>query len=182
MKIFVLLSLAFAVAFAAPQNPIDEATDWYLRGRGNNWNKRLTIDQFDKEFGIKVADQDEKAKEAERLKQVEDQMVEQNDKFAKGESSFGERLYPFSDLTKEEFDSEMLGAREWDPSRGDAPPEREMGLIEPPMSMRNTPTNQAKLDALYASNRQSAPSAYFSNSKGMSTFITRNNTCRGAIK
>ena len=177
MKIFILLSLT-AVAFAAPQNPIDEATDWYLRG-GNNWSKRLTIDQFDQEFGIKVADQDEKAREAERLQQVEDQMIEQNEKFAKGESSFGERLYAFSDLTEEEFDNEMLGAREWDPRRGDAPPEREMGLIEPPESMRNTPANQAKLDALYASNRQSAPSAYFSNSKGMSTtFIKRNTTSR----
>lgn len=158
MKV-ALLCLFLSAACATPQRPSDEAADWYLR---------KSIDEFDKEFGIMVADEDEKAIEAERLKEVEAQINEQNEKFAKGEATFGEKLYSFSDLTKDEFDAEMLGAREWDPSRGDAPPEREMGLIEPPESMRNTPENQAKLDALYSkmADRQAPPSAYFSNSKG----------------
>lgn len=68
-----------------------------------------SVDDFDDEFHILVSDQREKAKEAKRLKEVEAQINEENEKFAKGEASFEEKLYPFSDLSKEEFDKEKKG-------------------------------------------------------------------------
>ena len=73
-----------------------------------------TLDEFDKEFNILVADDDEKAAEAERLKQVEEEINEQNDKYANGESSFGAKLYEFSDLSKGDFEKAKLGASGWD--------------------------------------------------------------------
>ena len=45
-----------------------------------------------------MSDQREKAKEAKRLKEVEAQINEENEKFAKGEASFEEKLYPFSGI------------------------------------------------------------------------------------
>ena len=119
------------------------------------------VDEFDQEFNILIESDAEKAVEAERLRQVEDEINMENAKFAKGEANFGERLYPWSDWAKEDFESQKLGAI--------APETRSMGLVMPPESERNTPENQAKLDALYSkiADRGAAPSSYFSNSKGL---------------
>merc|ERR1712241_11299 len=107
------------------------------------------IDEFDKENNIVVLDEGLKAEEAKRLAEVEEEISEDNDKYAKGEASSGMKLYPWSDESKEEIEAEKMGlSREWDPSRGDAPPERAMGLIMPPESERiNSP--QEELDTLY---------------------------------
>ena len=64
---------------------------------------------FDDEFKILVLDEDLKAEEEQRLKEVEAEVDEQNEKFAKGEASSGAKLYPFSDLSKEEFEKEKEG-------------------------------------------------------------------------
>jgi len=111
-----------------------------------------TLDEFNDENGILIADDNERAKEAKRLAEVEEEINAQNEAFAAGKANFGEKLYPFSDLAKEDFEKEKLGVSGWDPKRGDAAPERRaMGLTLPPESERiNTPENQAKLEALYS--------------------------------
>merc|ERR1712033_116844 len=94
---------------------------------------RETIDEFDNEFNIIVLDDDLKAEEEQRLKEVEANINEHNKKFANGEASYGEKLYAFSDLSEDEFKKAKTGlSRDWDPKRGDAPPERATGLIMPP--------------------------------------------------
>ena len=45
--------------------------------------------------------------EAKRLKEVEAEINAHNEKYARGESSFKEQLYSFSDLSKEDFESEF---------------------------------------------------------------------------
>ena len=109
-----------------------------------------SLEEFNNEFNvIDLTSDSEKQQEAARLKQVEAEVNEQNSKYAKGEASFGEKLYPFSDWSEEEFEDAKLGMRGWDPSRGDAPPERSMGMVIPPESERNTPENQANLNRIY---------------------------------
>ena len=120
-------------------------------------------DEFNQEFSILVESDAEKAVEAERLQQVEDEVNEENAKFARGEANFGERLYAWSDWSKEDFKSQKLGVIE--------PVTKAMGLVMPPESERNTPENQAKLDALYASmemNRAYTPHTYSAQSMGTS--------------
>merc|ERR1712002_442643 len=138
-----------------------------------------TIDEFDDEFKILVLDEDLKAEEEQRLKEVEAEINEQNEKFAKGEVSSGEKLYSFSDLSKEELENEKMGlSREWDPSRGDAPPERAMGLIMPPESERIiTPEMQEELDSLYEMDRGYTPRAYFAVNDGLVTIAKNQGNC-----
>ena len=118
-------------------------------------------DEFNQEFNILVETDAEKALEAERLQQVEDEINKENEKYARGEANFGERLYPWSDWSKGAFESQKLGVIE--------PATRAMGLVMPPESERNTPENQAKLDALHAGmemNRAYTPQTYSSQSMG----------------
>ena len=80
-------------------------------------------------------------------------------------ANFGERLYPWSDWAKEDFESQKLGAF--------VPASRSMGLVMPPESERNAPENQEKLDALYANmemNRAYTPRTYSSQSLGNKFF------------
>ena len=126
----------------------------------------MSIDEFDKDNNIVDLDDDLKAEEAKRLAVVEAEIIEDNEKYAKGEASSGMKLYPWSDESKEEIEAEKMGlTREWDPSRGDAPPERAMGLIMPPESERiNSP--QEELDSLYETDRGYAPRTYFARNDG----------------
>ena len=121
------------------------------------------IDEFDNEFKIKEnLSPDEKAKEAARLKAVEAEINEENAKYAKGEAHFGEKLYEFSDLSKEEFEKNKEGMI--------MPVTRAMGMFMPPESERNTPENQAKLDVMYdITNRAYVPRSYNSKSLGEKT-------------
>ena len=115
-----------------------------------------SIDEFDQEMGIVVLDDELKVEEEQRLKEVEAEIN------GRDPTKSGMKLYPWSDLTKEELEEEKMGlSREWDPSRGDAPPERRaMGLTMPPESERID--TQEELDYLYTSDRGYAPRAYFS--------------------
>jgi len=74
---------------------------------------------------------------------------------------------------------EKMGlSREWDPSRGDAPPERAMGLIMPPESERViTPEMQEELDNLYEMDRGRTPPAYFSVNYGLVTIAKNQGNC-----
>merc|ERR1712198_462899 len=96
---------------------------------------RESIDEFDQENNIVELYDDLKAEDAKRLQAVEAEINADNDKFEKGEASSGMKLYSWSDLSKDEIQAEKMGlSRGWDPKRGDAPPERAMGLIMPPES------------------------------------------------
>ena len=79
----------------------------------------MSIDEFDKENNIVDLDDDLKAEAAKRLGQVDTEIQENNEKYAKGEASCGMKLYPWSDESKDEIEAEKIGlSREWDPSRG----------------------------------------------------------------
>jgi len=138
---------------------------------------QMSIDEFDKENNIVDLDDDLKAEEAKRLVEVEAEISENNEKYAKGEASSGMKLYPWSDESKEEIEAEKMGlSREWDPSRGDAPPERAMGLIMPPESERiNSP--QEELDSLYETDRGYAPRTYFAVNDGLVTIAKNQGNC-----
>ena len=123
-----------------------------------------TFDEFNDEFNI-IVDGDLKAAEEQRLKEIEGKINEHNQKFANGEATFGEKLYAFSDLSEAEIENEMTGLTGWDPKRGDAPPERAMGLVMPPESERiNSP--EEELESLYAMDRGYTPRAYFAVNDG----------------
>ena len=130
-----------------------------------------TIDEFDKEFNILVLDDDLKAEEEQRLKEVEANINEHNKKFASGEASYGEKLYAFSDLSEDELKKAKTGLTDgWDPKRGDAPPERRStGLIMPPESERiSSPAEE--LESLYAKDRGYTPRTYFAVNDGKCAF------------
>ena len=120
-----------------------------------------SIDDFDKENNIVDLNDDLKAEEQKRLDEVEAEIMEDNEKYAKGEASSGMKLYSWSDESKEEIEAEKMGlSREWDPKRGDAPPERAMGMIMPPESERIN-SSQEELDSLYDTDRGYTPRTYF---------------------
>jgi len=129
------------------------------------------IGEFDNEFHIlENLSAEEKAKEAEKLKRVEDEINEENAKYAAGKANFGEKLYEFSDLSKAEFEKEKEGMI--------MPAERALGMFMPPMSERNTPENQAKLDALYASIAdRTVPASHNSRTSGWVTDAKNQGNC-----
>ena len=122
---------------------------------------RESIDEFDQENNIVELNDDLKAEDEKRLKEVEAEINADNENFEKGDASSGMKLYAWSDLSKDEIQAEKMGlSRGWDPKRGDAPPERAMGMIMPPESERiNSP--QEELDSLYETDRGYTPRTYF---------------------
>ena len=128
-----------------------------------------------------IADDNERAKEAKRLAEVEAEINAENAAYEAGKANFGEKLYSFSDLDKEDFENEKEGISDgWDPKRGDAPPERRaMGLTLPPESERiNSPENQEELDALYsAMDRGYTPRQFSSKRKGWVTEAKNQGNC-----
>ena len=62
---------------------------------------------FDKE---KPSDAEEYEKRKQALKEHEKHIKENNEKFKKGESTWSEKLYEFSDLPDDEFEKEHTGA------------------------------------------------------------------------
>ena len=142
---------------------------------------RESLDEFDEENGILIADDNERAKEAKRLADVEAEINAENAAYEAGEANFGEKLYSFSDLDKEDFENEKEGISDgWDPRRGDARPERRaMGLTLPPESERiNSPESQEELDALYsAMDRAYTPRQFSSKRKGWVTEAKNQGNC-----
>ena len=126
-----------------------------------------TEDEFEKEFGILSTD-DEKFLESEALKKAEEQINEQNKKFAEGKSTFSEKLYPESNLPKKQFEQikEGLNMPEKEPAN------RRTGLIMPPLSERfaNFENNQ-RLQALYKDiDTAKLPESFDAKAKGSSSF------------
>jgi len=136
--------------------------------------KDLDLNQFDKKFKVLISDDAEKGAEAKRLKEVEDEIDKENKKFAEGKESFKEKLYPFSDLSKEEFKKEKTGLVP-DPQGRVI---YAKGLQIPPESERvMTPEMQAKVDELYARNRGWTPRSFSSQSKGWVTKARSQDNC-----
>ena len=132
-----------------------------------------SLDEFDNEFNSKIlVDGDEEKKaEAKQLKKAEDEINKENKKFAEGQASFEEKLYPFSDLTPEEFKREKMGLIPDSEVRG-------LGLVEIPEEDRiNTPDMQEKLDNLYAQNRVGAPRSFDARRRGWVTPVKSQGTC-----
>ena len=107
-----------------------------------------TIDEFEEEFHEKESPE-EHAKHAEELAKVEEEINAENAAFDAGEASFDEKLYPWSDDTKEEFEKEKEGAL--------PPPADDRwsitghynGLIAPPEDQRHSPESDAYLKEFY---------------------------------
>merc|ERR1711962_1402808 len=136
--------------------------------------KDLNLDQFDKKFKVLISDDAEKGAEAKRLKEVEDEIDKENKKFAEGKESFQEKLYPFSDLSKEEFKKEKTGLVP-DPQGRVI---YAKGLQIPPESERiMTPEMQAKVDELYARNRGWTPRSFSSQRKRWVTKARSQDNC-----
>jgi len=130
------------------------------------------IDEFDSEFNIlEKLSPEEKAAEEARLEEEEEMINEENKKYAEGKANFGEKLYAFSDLSKAEFEKEKEGMV--------MPAEkRALGMFMPPMSERNSPANQAKLDAMYAAIAdRSTPSFYSSQTNNWVTEAKNQGNC-----
>ena len=95
--------------------------------------------------------------EEKKLKEVEDEINADNEAYEKGESHFREKLTPFADMSKEDFERLKEGLTM------DAVKERRTGLVMPPESVRNDPVNQAKVDNAYkrlAEMRTTIPASY----------------------
>merc|ERR1711973_856145 len=140
-RLFLLLVLIAAYAQARPESVTE------------------SFDQFEDEFHeafLGDNEENEKAREAARLKEVEAKINDENDKFDKGEATFKEKLYAFSEETKDELADEMFGV-----PTGNGSEVRYMGLISPPESERITkPEDQAHFDALFARDRGYAPAQF----------------------
>merc|ERR1711973_633511 len=140
-RLFLLLVLIAAYAQARPESVTE------------------SLDQFEDEFHeafLGDDEENEKAREAARLKEVEAKINDENDKFDKGEATFKEKLYAFSEETKDELADEMFGV-----PTGNGSEVRYMGLISPPESERITkPEDQAHFDALFARDRGYAPAQF----------------------
>jgi len=135
-----------------------------------------TIDEFNKEFGVIITSDLEKKKDAERLKVVEAEINAQNEKYEKGEASFGGKLYEFSDWSKDEFEKVKLGNNGWNPSN------RPTGMIMPPESERNSPENQANLDRMYSQlDNRGLPKTYSSHALGYVTSPRNQGNCGSCV-
>jgi len=152
MKVLLLLALALvAIALASPTN----------------------LEKFDKKFKIlEYAPADKKAEEEQMIKDAEAEIKAQNEAFNKGEANFQEQLTSFADIPKEDFEKMYEGMIMPNETT------RATGLIMPPESERNTPENQANLEAIYrelAMTRQAA--SWDSRTKGWVTPVKNQGDC-----
>jgi len=97
MKTLVLISLfSFALAGRLPSD-FDDHSD-------------LSLEEFEEFFGHEyIVDPEEKAKRELALKSNEDIVKKANDAFAKGEQTWYDEIYEFSDLPEDEFVAQHTG-------------------------------------------------------------------------
>ena len=117
---------------------------------------------FEKEFGI-LSNPDAEKDEAKRLKQMEDFINKENQRFKNGKATFTEKLYPESNLPIEEFEKEKEGLFTRD-DLSEFKGDRINGVFLPPLSERTDPENEAKLAAFY--DRSDSPSAVDNDAAG----------------
>merc|ERR1711963_934066 len=127
------------------------------------------LKQFDEEMGIvENAPEEVEKMEEELLEKTEKEINENNEKFAKGESSFQEKLTEFADMTDDEL-KEHEGAIAPDMDM------RGLGLVLPPAEERISSPN---LDEMYAElDRQTIPAAYNSITEGLVTSPKNQGAC-----
>ena len=69
----------------------------------------LTIQEFKEQFNKTYGTAEEEAAAAKNLARNEAEINAQNEKFAKGEASYGEAVQPWDDLSEEEFIKQKTG-------------------------------------------------------------------------
>ena len=74
---------------------------------GQQYN--LTIQEFKEKFNKTYGTPEEEAAAAKNLVAHQAQINAQNEKYAKGEANYGEKLQPWDDLSEEEFKRQMTG-------------------------------------------------------------------------
>jgi len=146
MKLILGICLLIATGYCSPSKQFHE-----------------TVEEFDEEFNLLVADPEEKETEAKILKEVEDQINENNKLFDEGKQTYTEKLYKDSILTQKDLDEEKLGLVE--PEDIQDFEQRALGDLDPPEHLLNDPENAAKLEELYRQmemDRTTLPSSYSS--------------------
>merc|ERR1712061_818184 len=110
--------------------------------------KDLDEKEFEKEFNEKFEDKHMEKDAADILEKDEAQIDEENEKFENGEANYSEKLQPWSDEPKEEFEKEKEGVIP--PHKGGA--ERDgyyRGLIWNPEISFNTPEEKRHLKEVF---------------------------------
>lgn len=127
-----------------------------------------SIDAFDKEFGI-IEDAASKKQDESKLKDVEKEIQEENQKYKSGASTFYEKLNPESLLSKDEFEEEREGLVPENAQTLHMNFERRNipGLLPVTENEKNDEENILKLEELYKSiDRDSIPASYNSKDLG----------------
>merc|ERR1712038_1864497 len=114
MKVFILVSLV-ALSLAAiprPESRDDkpEPVESYEEYGDMDPDDNMTEEEFEKAFDQEpVTDPKEKAKRAEALKEAEEEVKKENEKFEHGKAEYWEEIQEWSDLPKDEFEKTKTG-------------------------------------------------------------------------
>ena len=129
--------------------------------------KDLTIKEFEEKFHQKFANPKDEADAAKNLAKAEAEIDEENEKYAKGEANFEEKLEPWDDLSDEEILKEKTGLLNSKEERSNPMRFRTGLLVKPKHERVNTPEERAFLDEIYAKyDRDDLPQAWDSRAKG----------------
>ena len=112
--------------------------------------KDLTIKEFEEKFHQKFANPKDEADAAENLAKAEAEIDEENEKYAKGEANFEEKLEPWDDLSDDELLKEMTGLTTSEEDRLNPMRFRTGLLVRPKHERVNTPEERAFLDEIYS--------------------------------
>ena len=124
-------------------------------------NVEMSLDEFEKYFHKeKPSDAEEYEKRKQALKEHEKHIKENNEKFKKGESTWSEKLYEFSDLPDDEFKKKHTGALN---SKG-------RGLLRPDPENMVDPDSELFFAAVRMT-RGSAPDSYSSVDEGRISIV-----------
>ena len=134
--------------------------------------KDLTIKEFEEKFHQKFANPKDEADAAENLAKAEAEIDEENEKYAKGEANFEEKLEPWDDLSDDELLKKMTGLTTSEEDRLNPMRFRTGLLVRPKHERVNTPEERAFLDEIYSKyNRASIPNFWDSRAKGNHSLI-----------
>ena len=129
--------------------------------------KDLTIKEFEEKFHQKFANPKDEADAAKNLDKAEAEIDEENEKYAKGEANFEEKLEPWDDLSDDELLKEMTGLTTSVEDRLNPMRFRTGLLVRPKHERVNTPEERAFLDEIYAKyDRDNLPQVWDSRAKG----------------